>query len=40
MCQDAVQHPAVLGAQCKEWRSSGSIFDCDQGCFSDHTVVI
>eukprot|EP00092_Neocalanus_flemingeri_P031525 GFUD01034236.1.p1 GENE.GFUD01034236.1~~GFUD01034236.1.p1 ORF type:complete len:691 (-),score=169.50 GFUD01034236.1:29-2101(-) len=22
------------------WRSSGSIFDCEQGCFSDHTVII
>ena len=26
--------------QSKEWRSSGSIFDCEQGCFSDNTVVI
>ena len=26
--------------QTKEWRSSGSIFDCEQGCFSDNTVVI
>jgi len=23
-----------------EWRSSGSIFDCKEGCFSDHTVII
>jgi len=22
------------------WRSSGSIFDCEQGCFSDNTVII
>jgi len=34
------KHPQVLHVQNKEWKSSGSIFDCEQGCFSDETVVI
>ena len=26
--------------QNKQWKSSGSIFDCEQGCFSEDTVII
>ena len=33
------QHQQLL-QQDNQWTSSGSIFDCNQGCFSDQTVII
>merc|ERR1712066_923196 len=35
-----IRHPQHQQLQQQEWRSSGSIFDCNQGCFSDETVII
>ena len=40
---EQVQHKQVLSVQNNQWRSSGSIFECEQGCFNDDdnkTVVI
>ena len=34
------QHKRVIEVQNKQWKSSGSIFDCEQKCFSDDTMVI
>ena len=33
-----IKHQSHQHLQQQEWRSSGSIFDCNQGCFSDDTV--
>ena len=37
-----IKHPEhqELLQQDNQWTSSGSIFDCNQGCFSDQTVII
>ena len=35
-----IKHPDLINVQNKQWKSSGSIFDCEQGCFSEDTVII
>ena len=33
-------HPLGLGEAGAPWHSSGSVFDCREGCFTDNTLVI